>query len=56
MSSGSFEAGHEIQDMQPSEEERRAERNRERERERNKEAQRQKHEDNKEVVDMGAKM
>ena len=32
MSSGSFEAGHEIQDMQPSEEERRAERERERER------------------------
>ena len=32
MSSGSFEAGHEIQEMQPSEEERRAERDRERER------------------------
>ena len=32
MSRGSFEAGHEIQEMQPSEEERRAERNRERER------------------------
>ena len=53
MSSGSFEAGHEIQDMQPSEEERRAERDREREK--NKEAQRQKHEDSKEVVAMGAK-
>ena len=53
MSSGSFEAGHEIQDMQPGEEERRAERDREREK--NKEAQRQKHEDSKEVVEMGAK-